>query len=1163
MNTNRPFKRYKPSCIFCGRDHFSDECTQVKTIEERILKLKNRCYACFSNKHIISDCDNKRECFYCKKFGVHHRALCPNQTKDQKQSTNTNSLNVNISKGTTILQTGTVRVNKVGDTKNYINCRILLDCGSQRSYVSSSVVQSLGLPVIEEHRLSVFTFGAKTPNEIESPLVNLQMVTRTNKKLNIYANAVPHITHSVPCIYEFAKGLDYVNQNQGVILADDGSRKDQVDILLGNDYYYSFMKNEIIKVATNLHLVNSEFGWICSGRSPMTTNNKDELSVLTYFQSSMDTDSHFYEPDLPLRNDTLRKLWELESIGIVDSPKSSRDEEAVKTFNESTIYEKNRYNVKWPWIEYPPTNFPINFGLAYGRLTNLIKRLDEETIQAYDDVLKDQLRKGIIERVDNHDLSKDHPVHYLPHHCVIQKEKTTKLRIVYDASAKTKDNFSLNDCLFRGPLMLEDLTGILIRFRENEIGIVADVEKAFLQIGLQDSDRDVTRFLWLKDLKKGVSSDNLEHFRFCRVPIGVISSPFLLNATIRHHLTKLHLNEHKQNIASDIYVDNLVTGTQTVEEALVLYELLKESFGEISMNLREWKSNSKEFMERTPQEDHDTTPVTIRVLGIEWDTENDNLRIKQSSIESKNIYTKREILKITASIYDPCGFAAPVTLPAKLLLQDLWRLKVKWDEVIPINLQETWKLILTELRKVGDSIIPRFYLKPNGLKIINEIHCFADASNQAYAAVVYIRRYEEDTREGLVSFVIGKSRVAPIKDQTDLQIPRLELLGALIGSRLITYVSKFTNIHIHKKYLWTDSKIVLSWLNSNKLLPPFVARRINEINQIQNLDTRYVPSDMNPADVATRPSNNNTYWLSGPAFLKAHPKTWPNQSQQPDTIQSLLAGDGLSQRIEEQEENELTKTSQNEHEIAEREEQCEVSRMENVTTDNDITTIIKIQTEHFPKEMKGISTDLYKSLKLFKDKNGLLRCKGRLQNTNWIEDKKYPLLLPKNSEFTVKVIEDTHKNNYHIGVSHTLAMTRNKYWILQGRSKVKSVLRNCVQCRKYSGGPYKMPMMAPLPAERVNYSKPFTFTGIDYFGPLKVEDARVEKRWICLFTCLSVRAIHMEVVQDLTADECVLAIRRFVATRGLPHVIISDNALQFKLASEVLVSDYCIENKIV
>ncbi|XP_063387705.1 uncharacterized protein LOC134673635 [Cydia fagiglandana] len=346
----------------------------------------------------------------------------------------------------------------------------------------------------------------------------------------------------------------------------------------------------------------------------------------------------------------------------------------------------------------------------------------------YEKTLSDQLEKKIIEEVPNK-KERDHPIHYLPFHGVMATGKA--LRLVYDASAKVKNAKSLNECLYAGPMMLEDLTGLLIQFRCHNVGLTADVEKAFLQIGLNNNDRDVTRFLWLKDTEKPVTEDNLIRYRFTRVPFGIISSPFLLNATIKHHLQTSEGNYTKQ-LANNIYVDNLLTGTESVDEALDLYKEAKDKFSEISMNLREWSSNSKDFLNQI----QDVAPeTTVKTLGLNWDLKEDSLQLR-AKVNKNNEITKRGILKTIAAIYDPCGFSVPIVLPAKLLLQQLWKEKVKWDSSLSDETKQKWMSILEDLKEIESIRLPRNMTVPNRHKA--QLHCFTDSSTVAYAAVVYL-----------------------------------------------------------------------------------------------------------------------------------------------------------------------------------------------------------------------------------------------------------------------------------------------------------------------------------------------------------------------------------------------------------------------------------------
>lgn len=311
-------------------------------------------------------------------------------------------------------------------------------------------------------------------------------------------------------------------------------------------------------------------------------------------------------------------------------------------------------------------------------------------------------------------------------------------------------------------------------------------------------------------------------------------------------------------------------------------------------------------------------------------------------------------------------------------------------------------------------------------------------------------------------------------------------------------------------------------------MPPFVSRRVNTIKQEKQLEFCYINSENNPADVATRPetwSVKRELWFRGPEFLKKSKDEWP-EKMYPTAYRSLL-------------------THHQENDIS-----GDIGKMK------EIEAIIKLQQEHFPQEVSGQETDLTKNLGLYFDVDGVLRCKGRMANANWSYESKHPILIPKNCEFTNQLIQETHESNYHVGVSHTLSLIRQKFWIPQGRTQVQKVLRRCKNCIKYGGGPYSIPPSPNLPKERINFTAPFSYSGMDYFGPIFVNGpSGTEKRWVCLFTCLVVRAIHMEMVKDLTAEECLLALRRFSATRGKPMKIYSDNASLFKLTSEVLAKE--------
>ena len=252
------------------------------------------------------------------------------------------------------------------------------------------------------------------------------------------------------------------------------------------------------------------------------------------------------------------------------------------------------YQVAWPWKNQNP-DLPVNLDIVIGRMRSLARRFqgNSNLLKKYDDIIQGQVEKGIIEKVTENMKENDRK-HYLPHHPVIIPTKCiTKVRIVYDASAKgRKGDKSLNECLYKGPNLLPDLCGILFRFRNQSLAIYSDIEKTFMQVGIRETDRDVTRFLWFKNLSNlKITESNLDTYRFCRVPFGVVCSPFLLGGTIKFHLRKVG-TPLALDISNNIYVDNVSLGATSVDEAYKIYLESKEIFRKASMNLREWVSNS-------------------------------------------------------------------------------------------------------------------------------------------------------------------------------------------------------------------------------------------------------------------------------------------------------------------------------------------------------------------------------------------------------------------------------------------------------------------------------------------------------------------------------------------------------------------------------------------
>ncbi|GFQ74217.1 uncharacterized protein TNCT_353761 [Trichonephila clavata] len=343
-------------------------------------------------------------------------------------------------------------------------------------------------------------------------------------------------------------------------------------------------------------------------------------------------------------------------------------------------------------------------------------RRDKVLYSEYCKVLKNYLDEGIIEKVTNPFVPTNNPVFYLPHQVIIKNESlTTKLRIVFDASAHEEKQFSLNDCLFQGVNLNPNILDLLISFRSNKIAILADVEKAFLQISLAPNHKDVVRFL----IDNGENGVNV--YRFNRVLFGVNASPFLLAATIKTHIEK-YVEKYPDTVRildHCFYVDDLVTGEDDVESAFDLSSTAAKIMSDAGMNLRKWISNDCKLMKQWQLEhfDHlnmdDFVNHPHRVLGLLWDSQNDYLIYSLRShglldFLQKRKNTKRFLLMAAGRIFDPLGFVSPFTIRFKILFQEIWQRKTDWDEELLPDIREKFELWCSEASSLSELQIPRY-----------------------------------------------------------------------------------------------------------------------------------------------------------------------------------------------------------------------------------------------------------------------------------------------------------------------------------------------------------------------------------------------------------------------------------------------------------------------
>nr|XP_033204626.1 uncharacterized protein LOC117165315 [Bombus vancouverensis nearcticus] len=803
--------------------------------------------------------------------------------------------------------------------------------------------------------------------------------------------------------------------------------------------------------------------------------------------------------------------------------------------------------------------------MAMKRLASLQQqfRRNQQFETAYRAVIQEYLDLGHMTKVaSRHEPENDY---YLPHHGVVKDSSTsTKLRVVFDGSAPSTTGVSLNDTLYTGPKLQEDLFDILLRFRSHQYVLTGDVEKMYRQFLVRPADRRFQQILWRN------SDGELETYQINTVTFGLSAAPYLAIRCLR----QLASDEgHRFPRASsvllrDFYVDDALTGADTIGEALSIRTELTELLQLAGLKIRKWASNNRTLLNGLSDQDINQKlqlgeSQPLKTLGVFWKSSDDSLIYSVDAKADIPRVTKRSISSVIARIYDPLGLLAPVIVRAKILLQRVWAVKVEWDESLPSDLHSEWDRYYSQLPLLNDIAFPRKAIIDSATEI--EMHGFCDASEKAYGACVYLRTVNPDGRVR-TQLLTAKSKVAPLKSQT---IPRLELSGAVLLTSLMATIQQALSHSITRMVYWTDSAIVLHWLTTSPhTLKTFVANRVSEIQRKTSIGSwRHVPTHDNPADLISRGQTPEeflrpTIWQHGPEWLQQSEDSWPTWTPIPQTelleqktatcLSAAPADCSLLERYSSwpklirivarclrwrQKQNRMTPLTATELHIAHDK------------------LIILLQGIHFPEEIRTLRmnrnaalTRKLTRLNPFIDQKGILRVGGRLRHSSMTFGQKHPILLPK-AFITARIIEHTHQIHLHSGTQATLYAVRQRYWPVDGRSQVWRTIKNCVRCCR-AHPPSVEYIMGDLPEARVTESRPFANVGVDYCGPFYIKETRDRNRrqvkvYVAIFVCLAVKAVHIELVGDLTSETFIAALRRFIARRGFCSTIHSDNGTNF------------------
>ncbi|XP_069361084.1 uncharacterized protein [Maniola hyperantus] len=762
---------------------------------------------------------------------------------------------------------GTTRTHILDFSGQYQDCRGVIDSGAQTSFITAECAQRLGLP----RQKCPFLISGLGGEFIK----NQGMVTCTIKprhqdcpKFTLNMVVVTKVAGDMPNVYfprEVVSHYDKFN------LADPQFyKKSRVDILLGNDIVSQIVINKPLFINSEIpSVIDTVFGSVISGKLVIDKKDNREKSQ-NYCLSVSEGES---------LDQALRAFWTIEEVPCTPSI-NPLDQLAEDIFVKEHTRESNgRYVVPLPRVPGHP-ELGESYSIAERRLLYTERKLSRTPVlqQAYADFMREYEALDHMELYVGASPSK----YIIPHHSILRPSSTsTPLRVVFDGASRTKNNVAINDILLTGPNLYRDISAIIINFRLFNYCLVCDVCKMYRAIRLKESDRCYQHILY-----RSSPTEPIKLFELKTVTYGLSCSPFLAIRT----LIQLARDEEErfplaaQVIREGVYMDDVLYSCNTYEEACTIQDQLIGIFESGRFLLKKWTSNSSELLNRIPS-DHRECPLTfmkdgnectIKVLGLTWTPKSDNFVFAINKTDP--VLTKRSVLKLLASIYDPVGFLTPCTFLAKLIMQDLWKLGIGWDEPLPREIGNRWSTFTSELPRLADIPIERHMLLPGQTEC--ELVGFCDASSRGYAACIYVVSNDERGKVK-VRLVTAKSKVAPVKPMT---IPRLELMGAVLLSKLLKFVQdNLTRVKINRITCLTDSTIVLSWLNTDAYkLKTFVCNRVAQVTEVvPSHSWRHVSSENNLADCCSRgvsPTqlvSERFRWLEGAAWLYQPPTDWP------------------------------------------------------------------------------------------------------------------------------------------------------------------------------------------------------------------------------------------------------------------------------------------------
>ena len=1178
-------------CLFCNEAHRIYMCNKFKTLRAdqklSFITEKRLCENCLRDNHTVGECYLDSRCGVngcsLKHSRFIHSLKVPSTVNHAISGDHSNVSIDNHMSNDVVLEgsDGVVQIEnryvggsaqvcvpivrvKVNNQKSYNS---MLDTCSTSTFCTRKLADDLSLRGVHvDYELSTLSSSSETKHSEIIPTMFVESVDGHSIMLHNVL-IIDHIPGSDSCIdiskFEHLKDIDVMTSSS------------VIDLLIGQDNAEALIPLEVCKGNVNEPFgVRTALGWSVHGN---TGNRADICGLVRSGKISHRVVSNFIETDkldvsqLDRIEDKVDRLWRLDhdDYAGVDRSVSCEDDQVLKLWDECIEYVDGHYVLPIPWKD--DVEIPCNYEVASSRLRSLVRSLErQDKLGVYDAEIQKLLTKGYAEVVPEGQSSSS-KIWYLPHHKVETDKKPGKIRVVFDCAAEFKGE-SLNDKCKQGPDLNNKVVHVLLRFRQYLLAIMADVEAMYYQVRVKVSDRDALRFLWID------SSGKVVEYRMNAHIFGGVWCACIATYAMRKTLEDQKVEDEfvVDVVNRSFYVDDCLRSVSSVEEAKKVVVDVKQVLQEGGFNLTKFVTNDEEVLATIKEEDRAKEikelgeDVVSKALGISWEVKQDVFKIK-IDVKQEEVVTRKIMLKVIASRYDPLGLVSPCVVTGRMLFQEATRLKIGWEEAVPDHIAMRWKKWIEELDELKNVSFPRC-MKKEGVRY--EVHNFSDASEKGYGCCSYLKSILADGSIH-VSLMMSKARVSPMKHVT---IPRLELQAALVAAQMNEVVKEELDIPISKTYFWVDSQIVLAYIkNKKKRLKTYVANRVSKIHSISKVDEwKFVPGRINTADYVSRGMSPkemmSSRWETGPEFL------WEEEMDEVIEECEIPAGDEEVKkevvvnvvRVEEHPISRIVKYYSSWRKVKrvvawmlKIKKRLMIKKKEvgmNKVTVDDMKQaeeeIIKyVQSQTYTDEIKELKknevvkkSSHVSSLMPMMNEKGIVCVGGRLRNMKgddqWRQPSMHPMLLPPDHDVTKLIVKEYHEIA-HQGTEWTLSLVRYKFWITKPRSVIKKVRKDCRVCRRLFNRPVNQ-KMADLPEARTQVTKPFAHVGIDCFGPFYVQQGRAQvKRWGCVYTCLNMRAVHIEKLDSLDTDSFINAFRRFMARRDTPNKVWSDNGTNF------------------